>query len=107
MTNGSDKVNSNLSEDNSGENNELDIKYELHVLESSTRDDGGVINVEELNKDNDVSVYDVTELLNSKVIKNTIHSGSETGNTKAEATAEHIPVVCIDDVFMVITPITR
>ena len=66
--NDSDKVNSSLSEDNSGENNELDIKYELPVLDSSIRDDGDVINVEEENKDNDVSVYDVIELLNSKKI---------------------------------------
>ena len=59
----------NSTYDDNVVNNEDNIKYELHVLETSTRDDGDVVNFTEQNKEMDVSVDDVFELLNSKEIK--------------------------------------
>ena len=59
----------NSTHDDNDVNNEVDIKYKLHVLETSTRDDGDLVNVTKQNKGMDVSVDVVIELLNSKEIK--------------------------------------
>ena len=37
----------NSTRDDNDVNNEVDIKYELHVLETSVRDDGDIVNVTE------------------------------------------------------------